>query len=112
MKSIAEFIREDMSRRGLSLREYAAFLGSTHPTVAKYLRGDNQPQWDFLVSLSRATHTDIGTLARIAAPEAAFEDVPDTRIIMDRINQLPPTYRKTIVEMIDGLLYQQERSKD
>lgn len=112
MLTIAEFIKQDMKQRGMSIREYADFIGSTHPTVSKYIEGGNHIQWGFLVSLSRATHVDIGTLARYAAPEVAFEDVPDTRAIMDRINRLPPTYKKTIIEMIDGLLYQQQRSKD
>lgn len=95
----------------MSVREYARFIGSTHPTVSKYLKGSDQITWGFLVGLSNATHVDIGTIARYAAPESTFETVPDTRAIMDRINRLPPSYKKTIIDMIDGLLYQQQRSE-
>ena len=113
MLTIAEFMKLDMERRSMSLREYAHFIGSTHPTVSKYLNEpDKHVQWDFLLQLSRATHTDIGTLARMAAPEVAFEDVPDTRIIAERINQLPPDFRKTILDMVEAYLAQQKSAKN
>ena len=111
-ETLAEFMKKDMLRRGMSLREYAHFIGSTHPTVARYLNEPHRvPQWEFLVGLSSATHTDIGTLARIAAPEVAFEPVPDTRIIAERINQLPPEFRKTIIDLVESYLAQQKRPK-
>lgn len=110
---LAEFMQQDMDRRSMSLREYADFIHSTHPTVAKYLNGTiKRVQWDFVVRLSRATHTDIGTLARLIAPDVAFEQVPDTDIIAQRINQLPPTYRKTILDMVEAYLAQQKRTKN
>lgn len=113
MLTIREFVIEDMARRKMSLREYADFLGVTHPTVGRYVNNkDKEVQWAFLVALSRATHTDIGYLARLAAPEVAFESVPDTQIIADRINQLPAPYRKTIIDMVEALLTQQKRPKD
>lgn len=113
MPTIAEFIKQDMERRDMSLREYARFIGSSHPTVSRYLsEPGHHVQWEFLVGLGRATHTDIGTLARYAAPDVAFGDVPDTRIIAERINQLPPDFRKTIMDMIEAYLAQQQRAKD
>lgn len=97
----------------MTLREYARFIGSTHPTVARYIAGRNKhPQWEFLVNLSRATQTDIGTIARYAAPEVAFERVPDTDIIAQRINQLPPSYRQTILDMVEAYLAQQQGAKN
>src|SRR5690349_15404006 len=100
MTTIAEFILQDMKDRGIeSLREYAEFVGSTHPTVSKYVNDPHKAvQWEFLVQLSSATKTDIGTLARYAAPEVAFDPVPSSRIIAERINQLPPDFRKTIMD--------------
>jgi transcriptional regulator with XRE-family HTH domain len=95
------------------MREYAEFIGVTHPTISHYINDpEHSIRWDFLVKLSAATHVDIGTLARIAAPDVASEAIPDARVITDRINQLPPTYRKTIIEMVDALLYQQKRPKN
>lgn len=112
MQTIREFVIEDMERRMMSYREYAEFLGVTHPTVARYINEEKKSmQWDFLVKLSGATKTDIGFLARLAAPEVAFEDVPDATIITQRINQLPSIYRKTIIEMVNALLAQQQRPK-
>lgn len=112
MSTISEFIKQDMERRGMSLREYADLIGSTHPTVSKYI---NEPQhnvqWDFLVRLSRATSTDIGTLARIAAPEAAVEIVPDSMSIAERINRLPVDMRINILDMVNAYLAQNERAK-
>ena len=109
---IGDFIKEDMNRRAMTIREYAQFINSTHPTVAKYMNGTiKHVQWEFVVNLSRATKTDIGTLARLIAPDAAFEPIPDSRIIAERINQLPTSLRKSIIEMIDALLAQQQRDK-
>lgn len=113
MLTIQKFIIEDMTRRKMSLREYADFLGVTHPTVSRYAHDEHKEvQWDFLLKLSRATRTDIGYLARLAAPDVAFENVPDTNLIAERINQLPLTYRKTIIDMVEALLAQQQRPKD
>lgn len=113
MQQLSGFIVDDMQRRKMSLREYAEFLGVTHPTVSRYVNGEHKEiQWGFLVALSRATKIDIGYFARLAAPEVAFENVPDTHIIAERINQLPTPYRKTIIDMVEALLTQQQRPKD
>lgn len=114
MVTLREFILQDMRDRGMeSLREYAEFIGSTHPTVSKYVNDPHKSvQWEFLLQLSNATKTDIGTLARYAAPEAAFETLPDTNIIAERINQLPGVFRKTILDMVDAYLAQQKRTKN
>ena len=112
MQTIQKFIIEDMRKRKMSMREYADFIGVTHPTISKYVRDpEHGIRWEVLLKLSAATHVDIGTLARIAAPDVAYESIPDTKLITDRINQLPPAYRKTIIEMVDALLYQQKRPK-
>lgn len=112
--TLSEFILQDMKDRGIeSLRDYAVFIGSTHPTVSKYVSDPQKSvQWDFLVQLSRATKTDIGILARYAAPEVAFETMPDTNIIAERINRLPGEFRRTILDMVDAYLAQQKRSKN
>jgi hypothetical protein len=114
MITLADFIKQDMEDRGMeSLREYAEFIGSTHPTVSKYVNDPHKSvQWEFLVQLSSATKTDIGKLARYAAPEVAFEAIPATSIIAERINQLPPDFRKTILDMVDAYLAQQKRTKN
>lgn len=113
MDTIAGFIRKDMTERGMSLREYADFLGSTHPTVSKYLNDpEHHVQWDFLVRLSRATHTDIGTLSRIAAPDVAVEIVPDVMNTAERLNQLPAHMRQDIFALVDAYLTQNERAKN
>lgn len=115
MTTIAEFIRQDMERRGMSLREYADFLGSTHPTVSKYIsESGHHVQWDFLVRLSRATNTDIGILARLAAPElaATYEDFPTPEMVLQRLKQIPVEMRRTFLEMIDAYLAQKNRLKN
>jgi hypothetical protein len=112
--TLSEFIVQDMKDRGMeSLREYAEFLGITHPTLSKYVNDPSKSiQWEFLVKLSSKTKTDIGVLARYAAPEVAFETLPDTNIIAERINRLPGEFRKTILDMVDAYLAQQKRTKN
>lgn len=114
MVTLSEFILQDMADRGMeSLREYAEFIGITHPTLSKYVSNPHKTiQWEFLVKLSRATKTDIGILARYAAPDVAFETLPDTNIIAERINRLPTEFRKTILDMVDAYLAQQKRTKN
>lgn len=115
MENLAAFIQRDMERRGMSLREYAKFIGSSHPTVARYLNEpDRVPQWEFLVTLSRATHTDIGTLARLAAPDLTIvtSDVPSPELVLQRLTQLPIEFRRTILDMIEAYLAQKNRAKN
>jgi predicted transcriptional regulator len=102
-----------MRQRKMSVREYAEFISSTHPTVSKYI-GKKQKviQWDFLMKLSRSTHTDIGYLAQLAAPELVYEGIPSTNVIAERINQLPLSHRRAIIDMVNAYLYQQENAKD
>lgn len=113
MLTIGEFIKQDMESRGIkSYREYADFIGSKHPTVSKYANNRfKRMQWDFLVKLSNATQTDIGTLARYVAPEVTFEILPTTQLIAERIGQLPIGDQEHILKSIDALLAQQQRGK-
>lgn len=113
-QTLREFILQDMKDRGMeSLREYAEFIGITHPTLSKYVNDPHKHvQWAFLVQLSSKTKTDIGILARYAAPEVAFERMPDTSIIAERINRLPGEFRRTILDMVDAYLAQQKRTEN
>lgn len=112
MQTLGQWIKEDMRSRNMGDREYAIFWGITHPTVKKYAEDRyKKPQLDMLVLLSRATHTDIGFLVRLALPDVAYDDVPDTANIEIRIKALETSDRDSIIKQVDALLLQQEHTK-
>lgn len=112
MQTLGQWIQEDMRQRNMSEREYADFWKVTHPVVAKYAADRyKKPQLETLVKLSRATHTDIGFLVRLALPEVAYDIVPGNHIIEGRLNALEAKHRDSIVDQINALLRQQEHTE-
>lgn len=112
MLTLGQWIREDMVKRNMGVREYAELWDVTHPVVTKYLEDKyKKPQLNTLVKLSRATHTDIGFLVRLALPDVAYDDVPDDVTIGKRVNALDSKNRESITEQVDALLLQQEHTE-
>lgn len=112
MQTLGQWIREDMKKRNMGVREYADFWGVRHPTVAKYMADRyKKPQLEVLTKLSRATHTDIGFLVRLTFPDLTFQSAPNIPNIENRINALPAQLRDSIITQIDALLIQQQQTE-
>ena len=52
-------IREARRRRGLSQRELAARLGTSHAAIARWERGTVAPSWPAVLAAVRATGLDV-----------------------------------------------------
>jgi transcriptional regulator with XRE-family HTH domain len=89
---LKEFIRSEMSRRDMSGRAFAEFVGVTNKTITRYLNDpDATPSLDFLVKLSRTTKTDLISIISLAFPDVAAETrpSPEAIILAQRFQQLP-----------------------
>lgn len=103
MNKLGGFIQEEMDKRDMSLRQFAEFIGVTHPTVKSYLSGDRTPDWAFLVKVAHACRVDIGTVAALAAPQESRTIDPDVMRLAERINNLPGVYKEAVITMINNL---------
>lgn len=56
MKTLREFLLEEIQRRHMSAREFARMVGVAHPSITTHLNEDGrirEPSVDFLVKLAR-----------------------------------------------------------
>ena len=109
---LGEFVQGEITRRKMTVNEFAEKSGIAHTIVFRILKGTATPTLGTLAKLARYTRTDIGILARLVMPDATYETVPDVQIIAEQINRLPVIYREAMVAMIRALLAEQERSKN
>lgn len=108
-QTIGDFIREEMHRRGLSLRGFAEGMKSTHTTDARVIESGN-PQIDFLQRLSRFTGVSLDKLVAIAFPDYVHQVPAEVELIAERINGLSSLEREIILDILDGKLFK-ERNK-
>ena len=109
---LGEFIQKELENRHMTVTEYGDKSGIAHTILFRLLKGSATPTLGTLTKLARYSHTDIGVLARLVVPEAAYDTMPDVQIIAEQINQLPAIYREAMVAMIRGLLAEQQRRED
>jgi transcriptional regulator with XRE-family HTH domain len=106
--TLGEFINQEMRKRDMSVREFADFIGVTHPTILKFRdHGQTEhvgnPSIDFLIKLARQTNTNLTVLLALAFPDAAslLNVDPSTLILSQRIQQLPDHIRQAIDDLIN-----------
>lgn len=109
---LGEFIQKELDNRNMTVTEFGDKSGIAHTILFRLLKGSATPTLGTLTKLARYCKTDIGILARLCVPEAAFDTVPDVDIIAQQINQLPAVYREAMVAMIRGLLAEQQRGEN
>lgn len=109
---LGEFVQGEISRRKMTVNEFAEKSDIAHTILFRILKGAAIPTLGTLAKLARYTHTDIGILARLVMPDATYETIPDVQIIAEQINRLPVIYREAMIAMIRALLAEQERAKD
>lgn len=102
VKSLADFVNEEMARRKITMREFARITGVSHSTLSRIINEGEayQPTWDVVVRLAKSTHTDIRTLAAIIAPDAVTGQDARSFILAERIGRLPPE----VQDIIDGFI--------
>lgn len=101
-----DFLKSEIGRRQMSATEFARFVGVNTTTITRAIdeHSPKSPGLDFLLKLSKATHTSIATLIELAFPDVAEEtaSTPSSRILAQRIEQLPEGVRETIEAIIRG----------
>ncbi len=104
--SLGDFIDQELHKRQMSVREFAEFVGVTHPTIIKFREHGKKdvgsPSIEFLIKLAQATNTSLVALLAMAFPDAAplLAIDPATFILSQRIQKLPPHIRQAIDDLL------------
>lgn len=112
--SLGDFILAEMTKRDMSARQFAAFLGVSHATINKFLdfgaKDVGYPSIDFIEKLALATDTRLSTIMGLILPHLAERDGddPDLDLLARQFQGLTPTQRKTVFAMVRGLLADEE----
>ncbi len=106
MTELQEFVSNEMKRRGMSMREFADFVGVSHVTISRVLdpsRAEYQGDIEFLVKLSKATKVSITSIVALAYPALATEtkDI-SAQVLAEQIQQLPDAMREAVLAIIRG----------
>jgi transcriptional regulator with XRE-family HTH domain len=105
--TLSEFIVEEMKRLEItSVRQFAEFIGVTHPTVLRLIDDpEAQPTLDFLGKLAKATKTDIRTLVSMVLPDAVITQSVDAVVLAEKISRLPKEKQEIIDALINGKVF-------
>lgn len=110
-KPLRDFVLGEVQNRQLSLRQFADVVGVSYSTLSKLI---NSPEsgisFELLTKLASATKTDIGILARLAAPHVAVGNV-DVDSLASRINRLPPEKRRVVDVILTGVIFQHQNNE-
>lgn len=100
MNNLGDFIATELRQRNMSARQFAEYVGVTHPTITKAMYSEPpEPSLEFLTKLALATHIDLCTIVALVKPDAT-NIRPGTHLIAERIARLPTADR----DLIDGFL--------
>lgn len=107
VKTLSEWLLEEIQQRHLSIREFAKRSGVAHGTLLNILdseqAGARYPSVETLVKLSRATGTDLCTLVSMLAPSDTLTE-PDTLVLATRIKNLTPEAQSVLEDWLMGRL--------
>ena len=104
--SLGDFIDQEIHKRQMSVREFAEFVGVTHPTILKFREHGKKevgsPSIEFLIMLAHTTNTSLVALLAMAFPDAAQLLNVDaaTLILSQRIQRLPDHIRQAIDDLL------------
>ena len=104
--TLGDFIDQEIRKRQMSVREFAEFVGVTHPTILKFREHGKtdvgSPSIEFLIKLAQKTDTSLIALLAMAFPDAALLLKVDTTtlILSQRIQRLPDHIRQAIDDLL------------
>jgi transcriptional regulator with XRE-family HTH domain len=104
--TLGDFLDQELHKRQMSVREFAEYVGVTHPTIIKFREHGKKdvgnPSIDFLVKLAQKTDTNLVALLAMSFPEAAplLDIDPATLILSQRIQRLPDHIRQAIDDLL------------
>ncbi|MFB0546781.1 MAG: helix-turn-helix domain-containing protein [Anaerolineae bacterium] len=91
--NLAEYIRSEISRRGLSVRKAAGRIGVSHVTLLRIFRGET-PCLDTLDKLSRWTGTSLVYMLQLLGYQVEAESDEVTRLA--RLVENSPDYERLL----------------
>lgn len=99
---LAELLRAEMKRGGLSQREMATKLDVSQKALQNWLGQEGTPRLrtSSLIKLSHALNIDIKTLAAMVSPEHVHDVSIANQVRAQQIEKMPPD----IIEAIDALI--------
>lgn len=110
LTTFAEFLTQEMNKRGLSVHAFAQFLGISHQTLGRYLEytpgSAEYPKIEALVKISKALDTDLGGLVAMIEPSRSRIS-PSILLLAERIQRLSPEKREMVDALILGLAFKQ-----
>ena len=103
-QDFAEWLREELARRGLSQRELALRAGMPSPGVSQIVRGKVQPTWESIVKIAGGLGQDPVPLLRLAGwlPELGPEATDEEEAVRI-LRALPFHLRQVAVWMLRGI---------
>jgi len=110
-ETIGGYLEGEMKKRRMSMREFAYQMGSTHTTLARVIE-HGKPQIDFLIRLSGYTKVSLERLVAISYPDSVHHTPTDTAMLAERINALPALQRGIILDLINGILFENGGNKN
>lgn len=113
--TMGDWLLAEVEKRGMSVREFAAFIGVAHTTLNRLLdygtKDVGYPSVDLLFKLARATKTDISQLMRLLdASIAEFDNQFDaqTHIFAGQFQQLSARERHMVEVFMRSITSVQE----
>jgi transcriptional regulator with XRE-family HTH domain len=107
--TLRQFLIDEMKRRDMSYREFAALIGeSHHDRLHRIVTGKfKRPDWDFILNLSKSLGLDLEFLVALLEPDLAkhrHSDIsPLARRIAEHFDNLPEEYKAQIASAIFGI---------
>jgi len=106
--TLKDIVKSEMEKRGLSIREFAKFVGVSHPTISEILNGE-EPSYDVCRKLAPVLHLPLERVLRAAGllpPVDADTEYQEEFFYL--LSQLSPQEQQEILEL---LRFKSERKK-
>lgn len=101
MSEFKQFLQDEMTRRGMSARQFSEFLDVAPSTVTRCIDEKNPatPGLDFLLKVARATGVSITSLVAMAYPDLTIttRPSPSAQILAQQIEQLPEATQEVVL---------------
>jgi transcriptional regulator with XRE-family HTH domain len=88
--------------RGLTQTELARAVTVSKRMITYYEQQDAQPPGALLVDLAKALHVSTDQLLGLKPPKR--QTSPGTARLLKRLQKLPPTDRRVVLKLVEGLL--------
>lgn len=102
--AIAKLIDQEMKQRNLGVRQAAAVIGTSHPTLGRALAGE-KISFEFAVQLAPFLHIPPENVMRLAGLMPNIDDnKAEVKQLLYLFEQLDQKDRQTILDMMNFLL--------